>query len=51
MSKRRNHDAAFKARVGPAATTLDAGFVAGMRSFPGTPCDGHPLKDARPSIA
>ena len=27
-------------------TTLDEGFVVGMRSFPGTPYDGHALKDA-----
>lgn len=25
------------------ATTLDEGFVVGMRSFPGNPYDGHTL--------
>jgi IS5 family transposase len=43
------------------ATTLDEGFVVGMRSFPGNPYDGHTLRDAlgqveiltdqRPSLA
>ena len=28
------------------ATTLDEGFVVGMRSFPGNPYDGHTLRDA-----
>jgi transposase, IS5 family len=28
------------------ATTLDEGFVVGMRSFPGNPYDGHTLKQA-----
>ncbi|MCA3517332.1 MAG: IS5 family transposase, partial [Rhodobacter sp.] len=28
------------------ATTLDEGFVVGMRSFPGNPYDGHSLRDA-----
>lgn len=28
------------------ATTLDEGFVIGMRSFPGNPNDGHTLKEA-----
>ncbi|MCA3468752.1 MAG: transposase, partial [Rhodobacter sp.] len=28
------------------ATTLDEGFVVGMRSFPGNPDDGHSLRDA-----
>jgi transposase, IS5 family len=28
------------------ATTLDAGFVVGMRSFPGNPYDGHTLRSA-----
>jgi transposase, IS5 family len=28
------------------ATTLDEGFVVGMRSFPGNPYDGHTLKEA-----
>lgn len=28
------------------ATTLDAGFVVGMRSFTGNPCDGHTLGPA-----
>jgi IS5 family transposase len=28
------------------ATTLDEGFVVGMRSFAGNPCDGHSLKEA-----
>ncbi|WP_143542951.1 transposase, partial [Cereibacter azotoformans] len=28
------------------ATTLDEGFVVGMRSFPGTPYDGHTLRPA-----
>jgi transposase, IS5 family len=27
------------------ATTLDEGFVVGMRSFPGNPYDGHTLKE------
>jgi IS5 family transposase len=43
------------------ATTLDEGFVVGMRSFPGNPYDGHTLRpaleqveiltDQRPSLA
>jgi IS5 family transposase len=28
------------------ATTLDEGFVVGMRSFPGNPYDGHTLQEA-----
>ena len=28
------------------ATTLDEGFVVGMRSFPGNPYDGHTLREA-----
>lgn len=28
------------------ATTLDEGFVVGMRSFPGNPYDGHTLRQA-----
>ena len=28
------------------ATTLDEGFIVGMRSFPGNPCDGHTLAPA-----
>jgi IS5 family transposase len=33
------------------ATTLDEGFVVGMRSFPGNPYDGHTLKDALEQVA
>jgi len=28
------------------ATTLDGGFVVGLRSLPGNPCDGHTLAEA-----
>jgi IS5 family transposase len=33
------------------ATTLDEGFVVGMRSFPGNPYDGHTLKEALEQVA
>ena len=33
------------------ATTLDEGFVIGMRSFPGNPYDGHSLKEALEQVA
>lgn len=33
------------------ATTLDEGFVVGMRSFAGNPCDGHTLKAALEQVA
>lgn len=33
------------------ATTLDEGFVLGMRSFPGNPYDGHTLKEALEQVA
>ena len=29
-----------------AATTIDGGFVVGMRAMPGNPCDGHTLAEA-----
>ena len=32
-------------------TTLDEGFVIGMRSFPGNPYDGHTLKEALEQVA
>ncbi len=32
-------------------TTLDEGFVVGMRSFAGTPYDGHTLKEALEQVA
>jgi len=32
-------------------TTLDEGFVVGMRSFPGNPYDGHTLKEALEQVA
>jgi len=32
-------------------TTLDEGFVIGMRSFPGNPDDGHTLKEALEQVA
>ncbi len=50
----------FGCKVG-VATTLDEGFVVGMRSFPGSPYDGHTLRktlgqvevltDQRPDLA
>jgi IS5 family transposase len=33
------------------ATTLDEGFVVGMRSFPGNPYDGHTLRQALEQVA
>ena len=33
------------------ATTLDEGFVVGMRSFPGNPYDGHTLRPALEQVA
>ena len=33
------------------ATTLDEGFVGGMRSFAGNPYDGHTLKEALEQVA
>jgi Transposase DDE domain len=33
------------------ATTLDEGFVVGMRSFPGNPCNGHTLRPALEQVA
>ena len=33
------------------ATTLDEGFVVGMRTFPGNPYDGHTLKEALEQVA
>jgi len=40
---RMRHEFGCKVSV---ATTLDEGFVVGMRSFPGYPFDGHTLRDA-----
>lgn len=40
---RVGHDFSCKGSV---ATTLDEGFVVGMRSSPGKPYDGHTLKEA-----
>ena len=33
------------------ATTIDEGFVVGMRSMPGNPCDGHTLPEALEQVA
>ncbi len=33
------------------ATTLAEGFVIGMRSLPGNPCDGHTLGEALAQVA
>jgi IS5 family transposase len=33
------------------ATTMDEGFVVGMRSFPGNPYDGHTLRQALEQVA
>jgi hypothetical protein len=33
------------------ATTIDEGFVVGMRALPGNPCDGHTLPEALEQVA